>query len=80
MNSLLSGETQAAQRSCVPIPRRAQGHAGWGPGQPDLVGVPWHKRLKLDDHEGSFQLNLFYDSVNDRSAPKGREKYRKYYL
>ena len=32
---------QAAQRGCgCPICRGAQGQAGWGPGQPDLVLDP----------------------------------------
>ena len=35
---------QVAQRNCAwPIPGGIQGQAGWGPGQPDLVGgVPAH--------------------------------------
>ena len=34
-----SGGT-AAQRSCgCPIPGGVQGHVGWGPGQPELVGA-----------------------------------------
>ena len=35
--------TQAAQRSCgCPIPGRAQGWVGWGPGQPELLGGNQH--------------------------------------
>ena len=43
---------QAAQRSCgCPIPGGVQGQAGWGFGQPGLVGgVPAHgKGLELDE-------------------------------
>jgi len=42
-----------AQRSCgCPNPKAAQGHTGWGPEKPDLVGGnPAHGRsLELDGH------------------------------
>lgn len=42
-NCLLRGQCgtgTAAQGSCVcPIPQGAQGWAGWGPEQPEMVGV-----------------------------------------
>jgi len=43
---------QPAQRSCRhPIPESIQSKAGWGPGQPDLVGgtPPMTVKLELDD-------------------------------
>jgi len=43
---------QTAQKRCIcPIPGGIQGQAGWGPGQPDLVGgSPAHGRgLEQDD-------------------------------
>jgi len=44
---------QAAQR--CPIPEGAQGQAGWGPGQPELVLMQWlatmptAEELELDE-------------------------------
>ena len=45
-NYLLRGTGTAAQRSCgCPIHGSTQGWAGWGPGQPELVGgSPAHSR------------------------------------
>jgi len=42
---------QTNQRGCGwPIPEGVQGHGGWGPGQPELVGgSPVHgRRLELN--------------------------------
>jgi len=52
--------------SCVcPIPGGVRDHAGWGPGQPELVGGnPVHGRgLELDDLYNFFQHLTFHDSV-----------------
>jgi len=60
---------QVTQRSCgCPLPVSVQGQAGRGFEQPGLVeGVPAHGRgVELDDHEGPFQPQPFYDSTNNQ--------------
>jgi len=44
------------------MPGDAQGQAGWGPGQPDLVRQsPAHRRgLELDGLQGLFKPKPFY--------------------
>jgi len=55
-----------AQRSCgCPNPKAAQGHTGWGPEKPDLLGSnPAHGRsLELYEPSGPFQHKPFCESM-----------------